>query len=79
MIYFVNGAYCLAKMQQLQDVQEVHSVHDEVDLPVKVMLTPDLLCSDAEIIGRFVHNKVRSIPGVTRTVTRIPGVSKMKK
>jgi uncharacterized ParB-like nuclease family protein len=66
------------KLYALKEVQEVHSVHGEVDLLVKVMLTRDLLSSDAEIIGQFVHNKVRSIPGVTSTVTLIPGVSKMK-
>jgi DNA-binding Lrp family transcriptional regulator/uncharacterized ParB-like nuclease family protein len=66
------------KLYALKEVQEVHSVHGEIDLLVKVMLTRDLLSSDAEIIGQFVHNKVRSIPGVTSTVTLIPGVSKMK-
>jgi DNA-binding Lrp family transcriptional regulator len=66
------------KLYALEEVQEVHSVHGEIDLLVKVMLTRDLLSSDAEIIGQFVHNKVRSISGVTSTVTLIPGVSKMK-
>lgn len=66
------------KLYALKEVQEVHSVHGEIDLLVKVMLTRDLLSSDAEIIGQFVHNKVRSISGVTSTVTLIPGVSRMK-
>jgi hypothetical protein len=62
----------------LKEVQEVHSVHGDIDLLVKVTLTRDLMSSDAEIISQFVHNKVRSISGVSSTVTLIPGVSKMK-
>jgi uncharacterized ParB-like nuclease family protein len=66
------------KLFSLKEVQEVHSVHGDIDLLVKIMLTRDLLSSDAEIIGQFVHNKVRSISGISSTVTLIPGVSKMK-
>jgi uncharacterized ParB-like nuclease family protein len=66
------------KLFALKEVQEVHSVHGEIDLLVKVMLTRDLLSSDAEIIGQFIHDKIRSVSGVTSTVTLIPGVSKMK-
>ncbi|UCD31862.1 MAG: Lrp/AsnC ligand binding domain-containing protein [Desulfobacterales bacterium] len=66
------------KLFALKEVQEVHSVHGEIDLLVKIMLTRDLLSSDAEMIGEFVHNNVRSISGVTSTVTLIPGASKMK-
>ncbi len=62
----------------LKEVQEVHSVHGDIDLLVKVMLTRDLMTSDAEIISNFVHDRVRSISGVTGTVTLIPGASKMK-
>ena len=66
------------KLFALKEVKEVHSVHGDIDLLVKIMLTRDLVSSDAEVIGQFVHNKVRSISGVTSTVTLIPGVSKMK-
>ena len=66
------------KLFSLKEVQEVHSVHGEIDLLVKIMLTRDLLSSDSEIIGQFVHNKVRNISGISSTVTLIPGVSKMK-
>lgn len=66
------------KLFSLKEVQEVHSVHGEIDLLVKIMLTRDLLSSDAEIIGQFVHGKIRSISGISSTVTLIPGVSKMK-
>jgi DNA-binding Lrp family transcriptional regulator len=66
------------KLFSLKEVQEVHSVHGEVDLLVKIILTRDFLSSDAEIIGQFVHGKIRSISGISSTVTLIPGVSKMK-
>jgi len=66
------------KLFALKEVQEVHAVHGETDLLVKIRLTRDLISSDAEIIGQFVHDKVRSISGISRTVTLIPGVSKMK-
>ena len=68
----------LDKLVALKEVQEVHSVHGEVDLLVKILLTRDLVSSDAEVIGQFVHKKIRSISGVTRTVTLIPSVSRMK-
>jgi DNA-binding Lrp family transcriptional regulator len=68
----------MEKLFALNEVREVHSVHGDVDLLVKIRLTRDLLSSDAEVIGEFVHNSVRSISGVTSTVTLIPGVSRMK-
>ena len=73
-----NEFKIMDKLYALKEVQEVHSVHGEIDLLVKVALTRDLLSSDAEIISQFIHDKVRSISGVTSTVTLIPGVSKMK-
>jgi hypothetical protein len=45
---------------------------------VKVVLTRDLLSSDAEIISQFVHERVRQLPGVISTKTLIPGLSKIK-
>jgi hypothetical protein len=66
------------KLFELEEVREVHSVHGDVDLVVKVVLTRDLLSSDAEIISRFVHEKVRQLPGVVSTKTLIPGISKVK-
>jgi hypothetical protein len=45
---------------------------------VKLVLTRDLLSSDAEIISQFVHEKVRQLPGVKRTNTLIPGLSRIK-
>jgi hypothetical protein len=60
-------------------VKEIHSVHGEVDIIAKIVLERDLLSSDAEIIGQFVHNQVRQIPGVISTETLIPGLSRIKK
>ena len=66
------------KLFDLEEVKEVHSVHGDVDLVIKVVLTRDLLSSDAEVISQFVHEKVRQLPGVVSTKTLIPGISKIK-
>ena len=66
------------KLFELEEVKEVHAVHGDVDLIVKVVLTRDLLSSDAEIISQFVHERVRQLPGVISTKTLIPGISKVK-
>lgn len=68
----------IEKLFELEPVKEVHSVHGDVDLLVKVVLTRDLLSSDAEIISQFVHERVRQLPGVISTKTLIPGLSKIK-
>jgi DNA-binding Lrp family transcriptional regulator len=68
----------MEKIFELEAVREIHSVHGDVDLLVKVVLTRDLLSSDAEIISQFVHEKVRQLPGVNSTTTLIPGISKVK-
>ena len=68
----------MEKIYELEAVREIHSVHGDVDLLVKVVLTRDLLSSDAEIISHFVHEKIRQLPGVNSTTTLIPGVSKIK-
>ncbi len=66
------------KLFSLREIREVHSVHGSIDILVKIELTRDLLCSDAEIIGQFVHEQVRQIPGIISTQTLIPGASKIK-
>ena len=68
----------IEKLYELEEVRELHSVHGDVDLLVKVVLTRDLLSSDAEIISQFVHEKVRQLPGVNSTNTLIPGLSRIK-
>ena len=68
----------MEKIYELEAVREIHSVHGDVDLLVKVVLTRDLLSSDAEIISEFVHEKIRQLPGVISTTTLIPGISRIK-
>jgi hypothetical protein len=68
----------MEKMFALREVREIHSVHGDIDLIVKIVLTRDLLSSDAEIIAQFVHENIRTISGVTSTQTLIPGRSKVK-
>jgi len=66
------------KLFKLEEVQEAHSVHGSVDVIAKIVLKRDLVSSDAETIGDFVHNKIRQIAGVISTQTLIPGFSKQK-
>ena len=68
----------IAKLFDLDEVREIHSVHGDIDILVKVVLTRDLLISDAETIGQFVQEKIRQIPGVNSTKTLIPGFSRVK-
>ncbi len=60
------------------EVKELHSVHGDVDIIAKIILTRDMLSSDAEIIGDFVHDHIRGISGVSSTQTLIPGYSKIR-
>ena len=53
----------IEKLYDLKEVREIHSVHGDVDVLIKIVLTRDLVSSDAEMIGQFVHNQVRQIPG----------------
>lgn len=62
----------------LPEVKEVHAVHGSIDILVKVELTRDLLTSDAEVLGQFVQEKIRQVPGVLSTQTLIPGQSRIK-
>ncbi|MFO7713012.1 Lrp/AsnC ligand binding domain-containing protein [Desulfosarcina sp.] len=66
------------KLFALPEVREVHSIHGSIDILVKIALTRDLLSSDAEVIGQFVHEKVRQIDGIISTQTLIPGSSRIK-
>jgi uncharacterized ParB-like nuclease family protein len=66
------------KLFKLEAVQEVHSVHGSVDIIAKIVLKRDLVASDAETIGDFVHNKLRKMSGVISSQTLIPGYSKQK-
>ena len=66
------------KLFKLDEVKEVHSVHGSVDVIAKIVLKRDLVSSDAETIGDFVHNKIRQLGGVVSSQTLIPGYSKQK-
>jgi DNA-binding Lrp family transcriptional regulator len=69
----------MKRLHDLEEIQEVHYVHGVFDLIVKMNMKRDLLSSDAEIIGLFVHKKVRQIRDVIKTQTLVPISSKEKK
>jgi DNA-binding Lrp family transcriptional regulator len=68
----------MEKLFELDEVVEIHSVHGDIDLLAKIVLSRDLLTSDAEVISQFVTEKIRLMPGVNSTQTLIPGSSKVK-
>lgn len=73
-----NEHRIMQKLFSLKEVREVHSIHGNVDILVKAVLTRDLLSSDAEILSEFVHDQLRQIQGVVSTQTLIPGKSMIK-
>jgi DNA-binding Lrp family transcriptional regulator len=73
-----KGDRIIEKLYALEEVREVHSVHGNVDILAKIVLTRDLISSDAETIWDFVNNKVGQITGIVSTQTLIPGFSKVK-
>ncbi len=66
------------RLFSLEEVREIHSVHGTADILMKVVLTRDLLSSDAEVIAEFVNREVRQLSGVISTQTLIPGESMIK-
>jgi len=68
----------IEKLFEFDEVKEIHSVFGDVDLLIKIVLTRDLLTSDAEIVSHFVHEKIRQLNGVIGTKTLIPGLSKVR-
>ena len=68
----------IERLFNLTEVEEVHSVHGSIDILVKIILTRDLVSSDAEVIGGFVQSKIRQIPGIISSQTLIPSLSKVK-
>ena len=73
-----KGNRIIEKLYSIEEVREVHSVHGNVDILAKIVLTRDLISSDAETIWNFVNNKVGQIAGIVSTQTLIPGFSKVK-
>ena len=74
-----HEAKIIDKLFALDEVKEIHSIHGNVDLLVKVVLTRTLLSSDAETISSFVQEQLRQLTGIISTQTLIPGFSKFKK
>jgi len=68
----------LDRLFALKEVKEVHSVHGSIDVIAKLVLTRNLVTSDAELISRYVQKNIRHVPGVISTQTLIPGLSKIK-
>ncbi|MFH1136348.1 MAG: ParB N-terminal domain-containing protein [Pseudomonadota bacterium] len=66
------------KLFELDEIKEIHSVHGAVDIIAKVVLKRNLLFSDAETIGEFVHLHIRQVAGVISTQTLIPSRSQIK-
>jgi hypothetical protein len=66
------------KLFAFREVQEVHFVHGDFDLVTKIVMKRELLSSDAEIFGHFVHEKIRQVAEVTKTQTLIPISSREK-
>ena len=69
----------IEKLYEIDEVREVHSVHGDMDILVKIRLTRDLLSSDSEIISYFLRSQIHHISGIKKTITLIPGSSKIKK
>jgi len=69
----------MEKLFAFKEVQEVHFVPGDFDIIIKIAMELDLIVSDSEVIGDFIQNRVRRIPGVVKTQTIIPISSKLKK
>ncbi len=66
------------RLMQLEPVRELHSVHGNIDIILKVVLTRELMSSDAELISQFTHGNIRTLKGILSTQTLIPGLSRYK-
>jgi len=64
------------KLLKREAVQEVHCVPGEFDIIAKIVMERDMLLSDSEVVGQFIHENVRSISDVTQTQTIIPIATK---
>ncbi len=68
----------MERLYSIKEVKEVHIVSGHIDLIAKIVLKRNLLSSDSEIIGQFMHDNIRKISGVIKTQTIIPTSSKVK-
>jgi DNA-binding Lrp family transcriptional regulator len=69
----------MEKLFTYKEVQEIHFVPGDFDIIAKIAVEQDYLSSDSEVIGQFLHDKVRRMPGVIKTQTIIPISSKRKR
>jgi DNA-binding Lrp family transcriptional regulator len=69
----------MEKLFAHKEVQEIHFVPGNFDIIAKIAVEQDYLSSDSEVIGQFLHDKVRRMPGVIKTQTIIPISSKRKR
>jgi len=77
----VDGQYeqrIFDKLAELEEVREIHSVHGSIDIIIKVVLTRDLLSSDAELLTQFLLSTIRQWKGVLATQTLLPGMAIVK-
>lgn len=77
----VDGKYeqrIFDRLVALEEVREVHSVHGSIDIIAKVVLTRDLLSSDAELLSQFLTTTIRQWKGVRATQTLLPGIAVVK-
>ncbi len=69
----------MKQLHRYKEIQEVHFVHGMYDLIAKITIKRDLLTSDAEVIGEFMHHSIRQLKFVRKTQTLIPVTSLEKK
>ena len=69
----------MEKLFAYKEMQEIHFVPGDFDIIAKIAVEQDYLSSDSEVIGQFLHDKVRRMPGVIKTQTIIPISSKRKR
>ncbi len=68
----------MEKLFAVEEVRELYDVPGDFDLLAKIVMERDWLSSDSEVIGYFVYNRIRKIPGVEKTQTLIPIISRRK-
>lgn len=68
----------MEKLYAFREVQESHYVPGDFDIIAKILVERDILSSDSEVVGEVLE-RVRLIPGVTKTQTIIPISSRYKK
>jgi DNA-binding Lrp family transcriptional regulator/uncharacterized ParB-like nuclease family protein len=69
----------MEKLFSYKEMQEIHFVPGDFDIIAKIAVEQDYLSSDSEVIGQFLHDKVRRMPGVIKTQTIIPISSKRRR